>query len=303
MIVEKKEENKMSKNLSRKMEYTQSQKMMIFILAMSLNGLASLFTELLPEFEIGPIDLSISYMAFVPIILVVLFHPLYAALGASVGAIIFGDLLLGDFSGLGEVEGFLQITIAMYIAGLLVKNPLSKRQITIAVLVGVAIDQILGAIVDIGKVWYGIEELEAVRGLPESIVVMEAFDMVNNMVISGVLFGVIPALYLIPKLYGKIEPLMGMNPRDKNDKASIVEFISARLIIVTIFLSFIALVAEFIDEMDINYAVWEPDFLEQFGDGFIWLPISVAIITVILVITIAIKLTQRKERNNEKWSA
>lgn|SRR5699024_200479 len=303
MIVEKKEENKMSKNLSRKMEYTQSQKMMIFILAMSLNGLASLFTELLPEFEIGPIDLSISYMAFVPIILVVLFHPLYAALGASVGAIIFGDLLLGDFSGLGEVEGFLQITIAMYIAGLLVKNPLSKRQITIAVLVGVAIDQILGAIVDIGKVWYGIEELEAVPGLPESIVVMEAFDMVNNMVISGVLFGVIPALYLIPKLYGKIEPLMGMNPRDKNDKASIVEFISARLIIVTIFLSFIALVAEFIAEMDINYAVWEPDFLEQFGDGFIWLPISVAIITVILVITIAIKLTQRKERNNEKWSA
>ena len=293
----------MSKNLSRKMEYTQSQKMMIFILAMSLNGLASLFTELLPEFEIGPIDLSISYMAFVPIILVVLFHPLYAALGASVGAIIFGDLLLGDFSGLGEVEGFLQITIAMYIAGLLVKNPLSKRQITIAVLVGVAIDQILGAIVDIGKVWYGIEELEAVPGLPESIVVMEAFDMVNNMVISGVLFGVIPALYLIPKLYGKIEPLMGMNPRDKNDKASIVEFISARLIIVTIFLSFIALVAEFIAEMDINYAVWEPDFLEQFGDGFIWLPISVAIITVILVITIAIKLTQRKERNNEKWSA
>src|SRR5699024_8620837 len=186
MIVEKKEENKMSKNLSRKMEYTQSQKMMIFILAMSLNGLASLFTELLPEFEIGPIDLSISYMAFVPIILVVLFHQLYAALGASVGAIIFRDLLLGDFSGLGEVERFLKSIIVKNIEGLLVKNTLSKRKITIAVLVGVEIDQILGAIVDIGKVWYGIEELEAVPGLPESIVVMEAFDMVNNMVISEI---------------------------------------------------------------------------------------------------------------------
>lgn len=293
----------MSKSFSKKMEYTQSQKMMIFILAMSLNGLANLFTELLPEFEIGPIDLSISYMAFVPIVLVVLFHPLYAALGASVGAIIFGDLLLGDFSGLGEVEGFLQITIAMYIAGLLVKDPLSKKQISIAVLIGVAIDQVLGAIVDIGKVWYGVEELEAVPGLPESIIIIEAFDFVNNMVISGVLFGVIPALYLIPKLYGKIEPLMGMNPRNKNEKASIAEFISARLIIVTIFLGFIALVAEFIAEMDINYAVWEPDFLEQFGDGFIWLPISVAIITIILVITIAIQIRKRKERNNKKWSA
>lgn len=88
----------MSESLEKNTRYTQSQKMMIFILAMSLNGLANLFTELLPEFEIGPIDLSISYMAFVPIILVILFHPLYAALGASIGAIIFGDLLLGDFS-------------------------------------------------------------------------------------------------------------------------------------------------------------------------------------------------------------
>ena len=296
----------MSESLVKNTAYTQSQKMMIFILAMSLNGLANLFTELLPEFEIGPIDLSISYMAFVPIILVILFHPLYAALGASIGAIIFGDLLLGDFSGLGEVEGFLQITLAMYIAGLLVRDPTSKKQISIAALIGVAIDQILGAIVDIGKVWYGVEELEAVPGLPESIVVMEAFDFVNNMVISGVLFGLIPALYLIPKLYGKIEPLMGMNPRDKNEKASIVEFISVRLITVTIFLGFVGLVAEFIAEMDINFAVWEPGFLDQFGDGFIWLPIAVAVIMAVTVIIIAVKLTNKRkstERNNEKWSA
>ncbi|HLR73586.1 MAG TPA: cell division protein FtsQ [Pseudogracilibacillus sp.] len=296
----------MSESLEKNTRYTQSQKMMIFILAMSLNGLANLFTELLPEFEIGPIDLSISYMAFVPIILVILFHPLYAALGASIGAIIFGDLLLGDFSGLGEVEGFLQITLAMYIAGLLVRDPTSKGQITIAALIGVAIDQILGAIVDIGKVWYGVEELEAVPGLPESIVVMEAFDFVNNMVISGVLFGLIPALYLIPRLYGKIEPLMGMNPRDKNEKASIVEFISVRLITVTIFFGFVGLVAEFIAEMDINFAVWEPGFLDQFGDGFIWLPISVAVIMAVTIIMIAVKLTnkrRRTERNNEKWSA
>src|SRR5699024_482511 len=152
------------------------------------------------------------------------FHPLYAALGASIGAIMFGELLLGDFSGLGEVEGFLQITLAMYIAGLLVRDPTSKGQITIEALMGVAMDQVLGAYVDIGREWDGVEELEAVPGLHESIVVMEAFDFVNSMVIPGVLFGLIPALYLIPRLYGKIEPLMGMNPRDKNEKASIVEF-------------------------------------------------------------------------------
>src|SRR5699024_726329 len=277
--------------------------MMIFILAMSLNGLANLFTELLPAFEIGPVDFSISYMAFVPIILVILFHPLYAALGASIGAIIFGDLLLGDFSGLGEVEGFLQITLAMYIAGLLVKDPTSKKQISIAALVGVSIDQLLGAIVDIGKVWYGVEELEAVPGLPESIVVMEAFDFVNNMVISGVLFGLIPALYLIPKLYGKIEPLMGMNPRDENKDGCIIEFISVRLITITIFLGFVGLVAEFIAEMDISFAFWESGFMEQFEDGFIWLPVSVLIIIAVAIIIIAVKFRKKNaERNNKKWS-
>lgn len=293
----------MSNSLIKKTDYTQSQKMMIFILAMSLNGLANLFTELLPEFEIGPIDLSISYMAFVPVILVILFHPLYAALGASVGAIIFGDLLLGDFSGLGEVEGFLQITLAMYIAGLLVRDPTNRKQIGIAALVAVAIDQVLGSIVDIGKVWFGVEELEAVTGLPESILAIEAFSFVNNMIISGVLFGLIPALYLLPKLYGKIEPLMGMKPRDKNVKGSITEFISVRLIVVTIFLTFIGLVAEFMAEMDINFAVWEPEFLEQFGDGFIWLPISAAAIIVVLVIGISVKLAKKNKKEKQKWSA
>src|SRR5699024_4479441 len=115
--------------------------MMIFILAMSLYGLADLFTELLPEFQIGTVDLSIKYIVFVPIILVILFHPLYAALGSAVGSIIFGSLLLGDFSGLGEGEGFLQFTLAMYIAGLLVRDPTSKGQIATAAIVGVSIDR------------------------------------------------------------------------------------------------------------------------------------------------------------------
>ncbi|HLR69419.1 MAG TPA: cell division protein FtsQ [Virgibacillus sp.] len=290
----------MSNKLKREMEYTQSQKMMIFILAMSLNGLANLFSELLPEFEIGPIDLSISYMAFVPVTLVILFHPFYAALGASVGAIIFGDLLLGDFSGIGEVEGFLQITLAMYIGGLLVRDPMNKRQVGIAALVAVAIDQMLSSIVDIGKVWFGVEDLEAVTGLPESILAIEAFSFINNMIISGILFGLIPTLYLLPKLYGKIEPLMGMKPRDRKVKAPITQYLSIRLIIITIFLSFVGLVAEFMAEMDINFAVWEPEFLEQFGDGFIWLPISAAAIIAITVIFIAVKMASRNKDGGKK---
>src|SRR5699024_2108915 len=184
------------------------------------------------------------------------------------------------------------------IGGLLVRDPMNRRQVGIAALVAVAIDQMLSSIVDIGKVWFGIEDLEAVTGLPESILAIEAFSFVNNMIISGVLFGLIPTLYLLPKLYGKIEPLMGMKPRDRNEKASVTTFISVRLIIITIFLSFVGLVAEFMAEMDINFAVWEPEFLEQFGDGFIWLPISAAAIILIVVVVIAVRLAKNNKNND-----
>lgn len=282
-------------------EYTQSQKMMVFILSMSLFGLANLFTELLPEFTLGPVEISISYLAFIPLTLVMLFNPLYAAFGASVGEIIFGDLLLGDFGGLGELEGFIEFTLAMYIAGLLVTNLNSRKQIAIAALVGVMIDQMLSTVVDVGKVWFGIEELEAVPGLPASILAIEGVSFVTEMVISGVLFGLIPALYLIPRLYGKIEPLLGIEPREGRVKASMTEWVSIRFVILTIFLVFVAIVSEFMAEMDINFAVWEPEFLEQFGEGYIWLPISAAAIIFIVSVAVAKKVAgERRVGKSDK---
>ncbi|KGP73774.1 hypothetical protein [Pontibacillus yanchengensis] len=285
--------------LSRE-EYSQSQKMMIFILAMSLFGLANLFTELLPEFVLGPVEISVSYLAFIPLSLVMLFHPLYAAVGASVGEIIFGDLLLGDFGGLGELEGFIEFTLAMYIAGLLVTNLRSKKQVGIAAIVGIGIDQMLSTIVDVGKVWVGIEEVEAVPGLPESILAIEGLSFVTEMIISGVIFGLIPTLYLIPRLYGKIEPLLGIKPREGRVKASMTEWMSVRFVILAIFLTFMGMVAEFMAEMDINFAVWEPEFLEQFGDGFIWLPISAAAIVFIVAVFTAIKWLGASSNQDKK---
>lgn len=81
---------------------TQSQKMMIFVLSMSLYGLSNMFTELVPGIKLGPIELSIEYFAFIPLTLCMLFHPLYAAVGAAVGEVIFGELMLGQFGGLGS---------------------------------------------------------------------------------------------------------------------------------------------------------------------------------------------------------
>ena len=100
------------------------------------------------------------------------------------------------------------------IAGILVRNPLNRRQVSFAVIAGLLVHHLLGTIVDIGKVWVGVEEFEAVSGLAESIVIIEGVALLNDLLFSGILFALLPTLYLVPRLYGKIEPLLGMKPRN-----------------------------------------------------------------------------------------
>ena len=87
-----------------KKSMTQSQKLMTFVLSMSLYGLSTLFTELIPSFQIGIVELSVEYFIFIPLILAMLFDPLSAALGAATGELVFSEIMLGQFGGLGELE-------------------------------------------------------------------------------------------------------------------------------------------------------------------------------------------------------
>ncbi|MBB6637219.1 cell division protein FtsQ [Cohnella thailandensis] len=260
----------------RRYELTQSQKLMVFILAMSLYGISNMFSELVPELKLGPIELKVEYFAFIPLTLCILFHPLYAAVGASFGEVIFGELLLGQFGGLGELEKFIEFTLAMYIAGMLVTNPRNRKQLAVASFVAVGIDQMLSAIVDIAKVWAGVEDLEAVPGIPESIVLIEGLSFLNAMAITGILFSLLPTLFLVPRLYGKIEPLLGMKPRDSRVPLSLGQMVTPRLLLVSILFVFVGGAAEFLSEADINFAVWEPEFLEQYGSGFMWVSVGAA---------------------------
>ena len=111
---------------------TQSQKMMIFVLSMSLYGLATLFTELIPSVQLGIVELSVEYFAFIPLTLAILFDPLSAALGAATGEVIFSEIMLGQFGGVGEVEKFVLFSLGIYIAGMMVNDPLNKVQVAIA---------------------------------------------------------------------------------------------------------------------------------------------------------------------------
>ena len=264
----------------RSVELTTSQKLMIFVLSMSLFGLANIILEIIPDPSIGPVDISVSYMVFVPLTIAALFSPFWAALGAPLGEIVFTDLLMGDFSGLAEVEGFLQMFLAVFIAGSLIRNPQSKAQIAVGAIVLVLVDKVLSAIVDLGKVWIGVEDAEFVEGLPQSMLALEVLGLGVDVIMSGILLGAIPATWLIPALHGKIEPLMGMRPRVAGEPIPGQAQASGVFVGFAVLLSIASFGFAFLEAFDISAGAFEPDFLDLFGDWFIL--VSIVAIAVVL---------------------
>lgn len=251
----------------------QSKTVMLFILAMSLSGLENLVAEIIPELQIGPIELGISSFIFIPIMLCILFDNIWVALAAPIGEIVFADLLLGEFGGMGEFEEVILLTMGLYLAGRLVKDATNRNQLVMAALIGFGFEGIASTIIDISKVWVGIEAFEAVPGLPESIFVIESIDFLVEFIITGIIFGVLPTLYFVPRFYGKLEPLLGIKPRKINDASSTLPLVAVLGAVAAIVLG--AAVA-FAAGMGVTLIEWEGEFLDKFGDGFIWVPIAAA---------------------------
>ena len=139
-------------------------------------GIATLFTELIPEFQVGIVEISVEYFLFIPLVLAMLFDPMSAAHGAATGELVFSEIMLGQFGGLGEVEKFITVTIGVYVAGRLVRNPKNQKMVGFAAIFGVIVQQFLGTMVDILKVQFAIEDFEAVAGLPESVFITEGSE-------------------------------------------------------------------------------------------------------------------------------
>ncbi|HJE85888.1 MAG TPA: hypothetical protein K8V94_10045 [Corynebacterium amycolatum] len=280
-------------------ELTTPQKLMIFVLSMALFGLANIILEIIPDLTIGPFDFSVSSLVFVPLTMAALFSPFWVALGAPLGEIIFTDLLMGDFSGLAEVEGYLQMFLAIYIAGSFIRNPQSRTQITIGALLIVIIDKFLSAVVDLGKVWIGVEDPEFVDGLPESMLLLETIGFGIDILMSGILFGVIPALWLIPALHGKIEPLMGMRPRVPGEPIPGQAPLSGTFIIAIVALSIASFFFAFLEAWDLNAGTFEPEFLEQYGMSFMWVSVIALVVTLAIAILL-FRVAQKKDVRNTK---
>ncbi|MGY5766453.1 cell division protein FtsQ [Brachybacterium sp. DNPG3] len=276
----------------RRLELSTSQKLMVFVLSMSLFGLSNIILEIIPDLSVGPVDVSVAYMVFVPLTMAALFSPFWAALGAPLGEIIFTDLLMGDFSGLAEVEGFLQMFLAIFVAGSLIRNPRSRPQIVVGAIVLVLIDKVLSAVVDLSKVWIGVEDAELVEGLPQSMLALEIIGLGVDVVMSGILLGALPAVWLIPALHGRIEPLMGMRPRVPGEPIPGTAPRTPLFVGVALLLSVASFGFAFLEAFDLSAGAWEPDFIDQFGNGF--LLISVAAIAVVLVVAVLLFRLSRK---------
>ena len=278
-------------SIVQKQTATQSQKLMIFVLSMSLYGLATLFTELIPKFQVGVVEFSVEYFLFIPLTLAMLFDPLSAALGAATGELVFSEIMLGQFGGLGELEKFLTGTIGVYIAGRLVKDPKNRAMVGVAAITGTAAQLLMGTVVDILKVQLAVEDFEAVAGLPESVFATEGFAFLNDLLFSGILFCLLPTLYLVPKLYGKIEPLLGMAPRTPE---SAVSGISPKALVVCAVGFVCAIVAELAATAGMSLIDWEAEWAES-GTAMAVGMIVAAVIAIIALLVI--------KKNAEKKAA
>src|SRR5699024_12253191 len=86
---------------------------------------------------------------FSPLTLAMLFDPMAAALGAATGELVFSEIMLGQFGGLGEVEKFLTVTIGVYVAGRLVRDPSNRVMVGVAAIGGTALQLFMGTVLNI----------------------------------------------------------------------------------------------------------------------------------------------------------
>lgn len=278
----------------KKQTMTQSQKLMVFVLTMSLYGLATLITELIPKFQAGIVEFSVEYFLFIPLVLGMLFDPVSAALGAATGELVFSEIMLGQFGGLGEMEKFVTVTIGVYIAGRMVKDPRNKKMVGIAAMTGTSVQLILGMIVDIFKVQFAVQDFEAVPGLPQSVFITEGFACLNDILFSGILFCLLPTLFLVPKLYGKIEPLLGISPRTEK---TAMGGINLKVIICSTIAFAAAVAAEMLAESGMSLIDWEAAWAESKTALAVGM-FTAALIAVILVLIIRKKgLANRTAEN------
>ena len=214
-------------------------------------------------------------------------------MGAATGELVFSEIMLGQFGGLGELEKFLTVTIGVYIAGRMVKNPKNRKMVGIAAMTGVVLQLLMGTIVDIMKVQFAVEDFEAVAGLPESVFATEGFAFLNDALFSGILFCLLPTLYLVPMRYGKIEPLLGMSPRTEK---TWMGGISGKVVLGSVVAFAAAAGAELLATSGTSLIDWEADWAESGTAMAVGMTVAAAVAVIIIAVLRKTAGSMKEER-------
>ena len=151
----------------------------------------------------------------------------------------------------------------------------------VAAITGTAAQLLMGTIVDIAKVQFAVEDFEAVEGLPESVFATEGFAFCNDLLFSGIFFCLLPTLYLVPRLYGKIEPLLGMAPRTAN---STTAGLSPKAILACIIGFACAIAAELAATAGMSLIDWEAQWAESGTALAAGMVVAAALAVVVLLV-------------------
>lgn len=255
-----------------------NQDMMVFILIMSLHGLQMMFAELLPSFSLGGLEIELGPFLFISYTLVFLFRSFWGCLAVPVGGIVFGEILIGDFSAFGAVESLLMITISLYLATTMITDPDDIKWLAVLAVVAKGMEELAAQFIDVGKFYVGVESLEAIEWLPETIWFVEVTGATTQVIIAGIIFGALPMMYFYPRMRGKIEPLLGMQPVEGHPSGNRFNRDTLKALVAWVVLTPIAFVFEAFSETSGAFLVFEPKFVESYGQIFFAVPIVAAAI-------------------------
>jgi hypothetical protein len=248
--------------------------MMAFVLIMSLHGMQSMITELLPDIS-GVLDVQIGPFWFIAMAVVLLFRSFWACLAIPVGTVVFGEILIGDFNALGAVEALVVVTLSWFFVMSLITDPSDPKQIAGLGFLAKAMEEIGAWLIDVGKFYVGVEEIDAIAWLPETVWITEGMGALVQIIVAGIIFGAIPAYFLYPRLRGKIEPLLGMSPVEARDGPMFTRTSAKRLLAWAAFLP-VAFGFEALSETSAGLINFTPQFVETYGQEFLLVPIVAA---------------------------
>jgi hypothetical protein len=160
----------------------------------------------------------------------------------------------------------------------MITDPKDVKWLAVLAVLAKGLEELAAQFIDVGKFYVGVESLEAIEWLPETIWVVETAGATTQIIIAGIVFGALPMMYFYPRMRGKIEPLLGMEPVEGHPSGERVNRDTIKALVAWVVLTPIAFVFEAFSETSGAFLVFEPQFVESYGQIFFAVPIVAAAI-------------------------